>query len=173
MDETAPVISVENSPIEPGYSEDSRAYTQKNVTAKITIDLAVIQSREGGYIQDTDVIIDTDTSIDADTIIDTDTSIDVDSSIEIEPGLDADSSIEIEPGLDADKVIDSNSSDLEADVMETCTVVASKNFAGNQQTSIKADTVKTGDAAKAGAYGAALSGGILALWAARKKRKTY
>ncbi len=37
VDQTAPVISVEYSPIEPGYSEESRAYTQENVTAKITI----------------------------------------------------------------------------------------------------------------------------------------
>lgn len=38
VDKTAPVISVDYNPITPGSSEDSRAYTQEDVTAKITID---------------------------------------------------------------------------------------------------------------------------------------
>lgn len=50
VDKTAPVISVEYSPIEPGYSEDSRAYTQENVTAKITIDEVNFYTSEKTFV---------------------------------------------------------------------------------------------------------------------------
>ncbi len=50
VDQTAPVISVEYSPIEPGYSEESRAYTQENVTAKITIDEVNFYTAEKTFV---------------------------------------------------------------------------------------------------------------------------
>lgn len=50
VDKTAPVISVEYSPIEPGYSEDSRAYTQENVTAKITINEVNFYTSEKTFV---------------------------------------------------------------------------------------------------------------------------
>lgn len=50
VDKTAPVISVDYSPIIPGSSEDSRAYTQENVTAKITIDEVNFYTSEKQFV---------------------------------------------------------------------------------------------------------------------------